>query len=113
MKHHHLLFQMFGPGSSRSVLRWVVSGSSFIGTRESDVPFRFALKALAPHLFRTCFFSSLFIRAYTSSGTSHFHFSLPEGIDMPSIGLVFFFGEPLFFFMFPFLPPCAVPWLWP
>ena len=58
---------------------------------EDDIPFLFALNALAPHLFRTCFFSSLFIRAYTSSGTSHFHFSLPR--DIVSVGEFFFFGD--------------------
>lgn len=58
-----------------------------------DIPFLFALNALAPHLFRTCFFSSLFIRAYISSGTSHFHFSLPPPRDIVSVGEFFFFGD--------------------
>ena len=95
MENHHLLFQVFGAGCSGCVLRYR-SASAKGKQGGCNVPFRFALNALAPHLFRTCFFSSLFILAYTSSGTSHFHFSRPCGIAAD--GEVFFFGDDVRFF---------------
>jgi len=49
------------------------------GIREVEMTcFFLTRKVRAPHLFRICFFSALLIAAYTSSATSHLHFSHPR-----------------------------------